>query len=382
MLSDNSLNKINNSYFKYSLPIVKSKGVVGGLLAKSCLKDKISYLNIPVYERAINTAEYQDFTISNEIHKLALPVTFTPYASAKPCSARCWFCSENLEAGDVSQRAASLRPGVNYQQLLKNTLNELKNIPMGLSLSGLEMTDDVEWLLASLDTLGEWGRIGGLWQEKAGYTNAAGLVDTSKRKAVIDSLSKLGFDRIELSRHHFDSDINQIIMRFRKSELIQEAKIFESVLESLNSRLPISLVCIIQRGGISSLEQIDKYLKWARNLGVRKVIFRELCDVPVSYKNNRTLREICLARQGIEQIVQSWLDKESAKINHFVNGYYFWNANFSHQNTEVIFERSDYTLMNENHSSDIVHKLVFFANGNLCAGWEPDKEILYSSGAS
>ncbi|MEO0811954.1 MAG: hypothetical protein AAFY60_03760, partial [Myxococcota bacterium] len=27
---------------------------------------------------------------------VALPVTFTPYAAAQPCSARCRFCSETL----------------------------------------------------------------------------------------------------------------------------------------------------------------------------------------------------------------------------------------------------------------------------------------------
>ena len=222
-------------------------------------------------------------------------------------------------------------------------------------------------------------KVAGSWQERAGYTNAAGLAEKSLRNLIIDGLLKFGFDRIEVSRHHFDSNINQAIMNFRKYEKIMESDVFESVIKILNNQLPVTLVCIIQRDGISSYDQIENYLEWARRLGVSKVIFRELCDVPISYKNNRTFIKINLERKGIEKIVQSWLEKKGAKINYFINGYYFWNANFTYNRTEVVFERSDYSTMNRNHSSDTIHKLVFFPNGNLCSGWEPYKQVLYSA---
>lgn len=360
-----------------------------GLLKTSRLLKEIDQQNIPIIERALDLESYQDFSVFDEIKKIALPVTFTPYASVKPCSARCWFCSENLKTNNSYQRAASLRPTIKYQEQLEKTLRGLTQIPLGLSLSGLEMTDDIEWLIATLDTLSNWCKFGGNWQEKAAYTNAAGFADIHHRKNLITKLSAFEFDRFEISRHHFDSLINQDIMNFRDSELIRHSEIFESVIKELNDKLPISLVCIIQRDGINSLESIEQYLSWANKLGIKKIIFRELCDVSTSlnknddaniiYKENKTYKNILNSRICIEKLVSVWLSKANASINHFTNGYYFWNADFNFCGMNVIFERSDYAMMNTNHQSDVIHKLVFFANGNLCTGWEPDNNIINSS---
>jgi len=357
---------------------VKKLDIAKGLLSESHLMATLSSLRIPIVERAMSPDDCKHFSVSQSWHTFALPVTFTPYASVKPCSARCWFCSENLKKTGASQGAASLRPDAHYQALLKDALNQLKDIPLGLSLSGLEITDDLDWLQATLQTLREWGDTG-CWQDKAGYTNAAGLADPAIRKQVIDQLALFGFERFEVSRHHFDADVNQTIMNFRADEHIKEAGVFESTLTALADKVPVSLVCIIQRHGIRSYEDVDNYLAWARHLGVQKVIFRELCDLPSSYINNKTFIKIQAFKQGVEPLIEHWLQKKDVVVNHVTNGYYFWNANFTYANMEVIFERSDYAMMNTHHNSEIVYKLVFFPNGHLCAGWEPEKQILYKA---
>ena len=380
LLKDSSLKYVllEGRIFKKNL--LKKKLPESYLLKKAGSTPKSQELNWPVFQRAISPSDYQDFNISNQTHKFALPVTFTPYASAKPCSARCWFCSENLATEGASARAARLRPGSDYQRQLADALKQLTEVPMGLSLSGLELTDDIEWLQSTLNTLDNWSRNGGQWQEKAAYTNAAGLANQSTQLALINRLAEFGLDRIEVSRHHLDSVINQKIMNFRSDESIQHNKVFEQTLVAMTEQLPVSLVCIIQEGGIATMEQVEQYISWARTLGVNKIIFRELCDVPNNYKNNKTFKMIKMARCQIEPLVEGFLKKEKAHFNFFVNGYYFWNANFEYQNLEIIFERSDYQMMNEEHYSEVIHKLVFFANGNLCAGWQPDERIIYSAG--
>ncbi|WP_428214340.1 hypothetical protein, partial [Enterococcus casseliflavus] len=55
---------------------------------------------------------WRRWEIGGRTVQIAQPVTFTPYASAQPCSARCRFCSETLDDG--GPHAAALRPGPQY----------------------------------------------------------------------------------------------------------------------------------------------------------------------------------------------------------------------------------------------------------------------------
>jgi hypothetical protein len=45
---------------------------------------------------------------------------------------------------------------------------------------------------------------------------------------------------------------------------------------------------------------------------------------------------------------------------------------------DVIFESSDYLQMKKLHQSDTIYKMVFHANGNLTADWDPGHQILIS----
>ena len=71
--------------------------------------------------------------------------------------------------------------------------------------------------------------------------------------------------------------------------------------------------------------------------------------------------------------------KDSIDWTQSTKGYYFNNLVGLINGMKVIFECSDYSLMNLKHDSGRVYKLIFHANGNLNAGWSPDKNILYKS---
>ena len=353
--------------------MINFKDRVNGLLYKEDLSESIFDSNVKISTRALFNV--QEFQINSNIVKVALPVTFTPYASSRACSARCRFCSENLILKKPGTIGQSLRPPEGYHDQLLETLLTLKQIPMGISLSGLEISDDPLWLLKTIDVLMNWEELGGAWTERAAYTNGSGFATEDCYK-LIDALSRLKIDRLEVSRHHFLEDINQKLMRFKDSYKIKAGTVFEKTLKRLiDSGLPITLICILQKKGVNSLSEIEEYLSWSRNLGVRKVIFRELCELPEIYRGNSTLEFIKSQRVKIKNYVENWLSKE-IKFSHFVNGYYFWNAVFLYKGQEVVFERSDYSLMKEMHSSDTIYKFVYFANGNLSNDWDPDKVVL------
>ena len=60
-------------------------------------------------------------------------------------------------------------------------------------------------------------------------------------------------------------------------------------------------------------------------------------------------------------------------------GYYFWNLRLREQDSgmEIVFESSDYAAMHRRHASGDIYKLVFHGNGRLCAGWQPDRDVLW-----
>lgn len=316
--------------------------------------------------------------------QFAQPLTFTPYAAVQPCSARCRFCSENLRDDAAGAVVASLqRPGARWFEDLRRALAALDGVPLAYSLSGLESTDDPDWLLALLRTLR--GPAPGPRIEGAVlYTNGAGLVDDGAR--LVPALAEFGLSWIEWSRHHDRADTNQALMRFRAGRRIAQQAAFEQALAQAAARLPVKLVCIVQRGGIESAADVLRYADQAAALGASTVIFREFSALPAHYRQNATRRHIDAARIPVDELLLQCLDEPRFRARHapfaLTEGYYFWNARWRRDDgLELVFERSDYGAMLEREASGRVYKLVFHANSRLCAGWQPDRHVLWSPDA-
>lgn len=320
-------------------------------------------------------------TLAGRELRLGRPLTLTPYASAKPCSARCLFCSETLvDDTAAGPMAAALRPGPAYFDGLRRALLALRDVPLSYSLSGLENTDDPDWLLRLLETLRCAPGAGPRIEERVLYTNGAGLADHADR--LLPALHAFGLSWLEWSRHHDHADANQAIMRFRAHERIAGQAVFEAALRQAAARMPVRLVCVLQRGGIESADDIRRYLAWAGTLGVGTVIFREFSALPPQYRANATRRYIDAARVTVAGALQACLDAPWFLASHapeaLTGGYYFWNARWRRRGgMEVVFEASDYGVMRAHEDSGRIYKLVYHANGNLCAGWQPERNVLW-----
>lgn len=326
-----------------------------------------------------DSSRWVQHVIGDQLHVLAQPITFTPYAAAKPCSARCLFCSENLRRFGAETSASSLRIGEHYFRQLQDALDQLRGLPMAYSLSGLEMTDDPEWMIALLDELARHATHSPI-HERVLYSNAAGLTERKNQHSLIQKIIDFDMSWIEISRHHFDEHKNQTIMRFRDEIDVRHQAVFERTVRQLSASVPIKLVCIVQRGGIDSAEAIAAYIRWAMTLGVTTVIFRQLSTLDASYKSNATARYITRNQVSIQDLLRSYVQqKPSLPIawQRSTDGYYFWNIAGRIKNTEVIFESADYGEMHRFHNSGRIYKLVMHANGNLCAGWDPEQHVLW-----
>ena len=327
-------------------------------------------------------ARWHEHRLAGRTHRFARPLTLTPYASVRPCSARCRFCSENLRDDlATGPPAASLRPGPGYFAHLRAALAALDGVPLSYSLSGLESTDDPDWLLALLRTLGEAGP-GPVVEGSVLYTNGAGLAHAGA--VLLPALAASRLFWIEWSRHHDHPAPNQRIMRFREGQAMAEQGVFERAVGEAARQLPVKMVCVVQRGGIETAADAGRYADWARSLGASAVIFREFSALPARYRPNATRRYVDDARVAIDDLLLACLDDPHFRRRHapvaLTGGYYFWNARWQRRDGfEVVFEKSDYGTLLEQEASGRVYKLVFHANGNLCAGWQPDRDILWSA---
>lgn len=343
------------------------------------------------WEQLVALVEWREPALDEEIRwhvhdfggvrrRCVQPLTFTPYAASRACSARCRFCSENLEREKGGSRAARLRPTEHYLHWLERALGALRGLPLSYSLSGLETTDDPDWMLGTLEVLDRASEQGVPVENRVLYSNGAGFAGP-RGAELVDALRRFRLSWIELSRHHHDPAANQALMRFRPEIAIADADPFERSLQSLCATVPIKLVCIVQRGGVVSATDVCRYLAWAAERGVSSVIFREFSQLTAEYRRNATARYIDSARISVESLLSDCLAQSALKTAltpiERTHGYYFRNVRLRHASgMEVIFEWSDYAEMLQKHASERVYKLVFFPNGNLCAGWHPERDVL------
>lgn len=329
---------------------------------------------------ASDPSRWISHSIAGVTHRFAQPLTLTPYAAVQACSARCRFCSETLrDQRQAGRMAAALRPGPDYFSSLRDALSALEDLPLSYSLSGLESTDDPDWLLELLATLHNPAR-GPKVEDSVMYSNGAGLVEHAGR--LLPALTSFGLSAIEWSRHHDAQETNQRIMRFRSGQRVAGQDAFQQAVEQVNSSIPVRLVCVVQRGGIATPDDAVRYIDWAHGLGISTVIFREFSELPASYRDSATRRYINSERVAVDDLLEGCMADRRFRERHqpltLTSGYYFWNARWqTADRQEVVFEKSSYASMLAHESSGLVYKLVFHANAHLCAGWQPDHHVLW-----
>lgn len=306
-------------------------------------------------------------------------LTFTPFANPVRCNAHCRFCSEELQRSKDHAPTAHrlIRDYDRYFEGLSAALKAIGDLPMGLSLSGLEATAEPRWLRRLLDTLQALaGTV--FFDEKVLYTNGTGLC---AHPELVELLATAGFDRIELSRCHYDEVVNQRIMYINRNQPVYRNAAYEALVRGLHGRLHVKNSCILTQAGIADLPAVEAYLDWALSLGVRQVVFRELSRLDATYLSNETAQWVEQNRVPIEPLLQAVAPSISATRPHWrylssTLGYYYYNEHFRYRDTvEVVLETSSYPALIKANAS-LVQKLIFHSNGNLCGDWDPEASVL------
>jgi hypothetical protein len=222
-------------------------------------------------------------------------------------------------------------------------------------------------------------KAGVIFDEKVLYTNGTGLYSYPD---LIQALLQSRFDRIELSRCHFDETINQQIMRFNRNQPVWRNTAFEKLVSDLPQAVHLKMSCILTQTGICNLNSLEKYLQWAASFGVKEVVFREMSRMNGTYELNNFSAWIEKNRVAIEPLLIEVAlllsqPKTGWQYEYSTFGYYYYNEHFKWNDTvEVIFETSSYEALQAANASRVIQKLVFHSNGNLTGDWDPNANIL------
>lgn len=330
---------------------------------------------------AYHEEETQVLPIKDRVITFRSGLTFTPYANPTPCNAHCRFCSEEL-LRKHQQHLTAERVIINYDQYFDGLAEALKDLAhlknVGLSLSGLEATSDPMWLMRLLTLLQKEEDVP-TFNEKVLYTNGSGL---AKHPDLIYALKETDFDRLEISRCHYDDEKNQKIMYINRNEAVHQNEGYEAMIRSVLPQVHVKNSCILTKIGVHDIHEVETYLEWAMSLGVKQVVFRELSRLDDNYIENNTKKWVEENRVPIDGLLTAVMpdlgtQRRHWSYKHSKAGYYYYNEYFDYKNqVEVIFETSSYNELMSRNESAVIQKLVFHSNGNLCGDWDPDSVVI------
>lgn len=312
--------------------------------------------------------EGTDFLIGKKLKKR---ISFTPYIFNK-CSAQCQFCSEGILRSNSTKKSYTLTN--NYISKLESILKVLDRNILFLSLSGMEPLESLDFLEQILQQFHLLKQNGGIVETKVIYSNLSAMLN--KDNKIIELINTYQIDRIETSRHHYNEKTNQSIMQFRDNQEIKTNSAYKCAVQKLMSCVDLKLVCVLQNTGVNSIEEVEKYILFADKMGVKQIVFRELSILDdIHFKENRIANYIAKNRVDIYNIITHL--PSSFCLKQIVKGYYFLSFIYSYEGEKTItFEVSDYTEMIKNHTGDVINKLIYYPNADLCRDWNMQQKII------
>lgn len=127
------------------------------------------------------------------------------------------------------------------------------------------------------------------------------------------------FQTIILSRYHYDDDINRSIFHPKNGEELLTSEDLGGLCQNLRTE-KLQLSCLCQKGGVNTLKDVIKYIKWAESLGITNVMFSNFQDDVTPEKARENLScEPDLFEKAMQELWQRGFDDDDPII--FSAGY-------------------------------------------------------------
>lgn len=128
----------------------------------------------------------------------------------------------------------------------------------------------------------------------------------------LHELHKAGLSKLSISCHHHDEETNLRIMGINT----QTSKILKSAEAELSEQPTIRLICVLQKTGIATVEDVESYIAFAKAHNVGEVCFKELYVSATNESLYSGGKEnlYSLANQESLEVVHSWAKKVGAEV--------------------------------------------------------------------
>jgi len=194
------------------------------------------------------------------------PRTFSVLPIARGCQASCPFCFSDASVSAEQEQAPLQLAHVGRFTTAARARGAERFVITGGGEPGLLRHE----ALCSLVRVGsELGKV-------VLITNGHHLArrDDAARAQAIEDYARAGLSVLALSRHHHDDATSARLMNLPTD--------VAAIAETWRARQPrwpglrLRLTCVLQRGGVDTLESLAAYVEWAAALGVPEVCFKEL----------------------------------------------------------------------------------------------------------
>lgn len=290
------------------------------------------------------------------------------------CNANCKFCVAQLRFENKGQqyKKRKIVDDKEYFERLEEVFKKIRPLNPSISITGGEPTKSKR-LVGILELIEKYG-----FRKRTITTNGSGLLDEMNGKKVIQHIIDNHFAHLNISKAHYDEDINKSIMQYEKGYCSNE-DLRQIIMYSKANNLRPRMSCILLKSGINSLDEMIKYMEFYKELGLDNVIFRELMDYDEQTMCNIEKMNYC--KENKVRLNDIW--KEIDKDRRFepirnLLGYYYYVEIYKYKGIDMCSEGANLVKLydeKEKHE-DIVYEMVFHPNGNLNGSWVDNEDIL------
>ena len=295
--------------------------------------------------------------------------------SAQTCNARCAFCVEELRPASrgaelPAQRRVEPDDG-RWFAALDRVLDTVQGLRPSVSVTGGEPSKDPR-LPRVLRTLAARGA-----RKRTVTTNGSGLLDVREGQRVVDWIAGTGVMHLNISRAHPDQDANARLMRYAEGPTVDAMRSIAHAARAGGTRVRLS--CVLVAGAIASVEDLVRYVGFARSIGVDRVIFRQLMKTdPRTVTPNFVVRFSDRKRVALEPLLDQVSADARFRFVQQIVGYYYYVEVWHTDGVDVVFEEADLARLEDVKRADprLVHELVFHPDGKLASTWQPWDGVL------
>lgn len=290
------------------------------------------------------------------------------------CNADCKFCVAQLrfENKSLMYKKDKITNDDEYFERLKYILSYLKPLNPSISITGGEPTKSKR-LIKILQLVEEFG-----YRKRTLTTNGSGLLDIVNGKTILHHIIENKFHHLNISKAHYDEEINDNIMKFERGYCSNDMLKTIATMSLANNLRP-RMSCVLLKEGISTLDDMIKYMEYYQSIGFDNIIFRELMDF-----NKDTMCNNNKIQYNIDNKIRlSDIWKDIDKNDNFkpirnLMGYYYYVEVYRYQNVDMCSESANLVKLydEKDKHKDVVYEMIFHPNGNLNGSWIDNEDIL------